>query len=146
MKAGDIVFVRGHNPISYAVRLMDKGSFSHVAVAVSTTHVVEAEYSTRVRICPIHYKDFEVVNLDLTDQQRDDIVHGAIQAVGKWYDYIQILGYVFSSKTFMGSPNALICSELAYELFNGVGINIGNPFTKPNEMYEIIKKHAKKDS
>jgi len=143
MKAGDIVFVRGHNPISYAVRLMDKGSFSHVALAVSPTHVIEAEYSTRVRICPIHYKDFEVVDLNLTEEQRDDIVHGGIQAVGKWYDYIQILGYVLSRKTFLGSPNALICSELVYELLSGVGINMGNPFIKPNEMYELVKKYQK---
>lgn len=143
MQAGDLVFVRGNSPISYLVRLFDKGKFSHIAVAVSPTHIIEAEYSTKVRISKMEYEDFEIVDLGLTKEQRDAITHEAIQCVGQWYDYLQILGYVFSPKTFWGSPNSFICSELAYKLLNSVGIKIGNEFTKPNEMYNLLKDYKK---
>lgn len=143
MKAGDIVFVKGHTPISSLVRLFDKGSFSHMAIAVSPTHIVEAEYSTKVRISRMEYKDFEIVNMNLTDKQRDEIVHRAIQYVGKWYDYLQILGYVISPNVFLGSPNALICSELAHNLLDDIGIEVGTRFTKPNEMYTLLKNYVK---
>jgi hypothetical protein len=86
----------------------------------------------------MEYEDFEVIDLGLTDKQRDRIVHEAVQCVGKWYDYVQILGYVFSPNTFWGSPNALICSELAHELYKIIQIHIGDRFTKPNELYKLV--------
>lgn len=137
MRAGDIVFVRGKSPIATLIRLFDKGSFSHVAVAVSETHIIEAEWDTKARIAKMEYDDFEIIDLGLTDKQRDIIVHEGIDLVGMWYDYLQIVGYIFFKD--MGSPKSLICSELAYILLNKVGIDIKDRHIKPNELYKRLK-------
>ncbi|WP_161513222.1 YiiX/YebB-like N1pC/P60 family cysteine hydrolase [Bacillus sp. AIIW2] len=149
MMAGDIVFVNGNTPISRIVKLIDGGRFSHVAVAVSETHIIEAQYFTKVRITPLKYRDFEVVSVNLSDEQRDKIVHLGIQLVGKWYDYLQVFWYFFNkllSLDFRGvwnSKNNLICSELVDRLLSQVGYIPENLFlgdVTPSELYEYLKK------
>lgn len=58
MRAGDIIFVRGDSIISTAIKLLDKGKFTHVAMAVSLTHILEAQYFATVRITPFYFKDY----------------------------------------------------------------------------------------
>lgn len=139
MKAGDVVFVRGKSIVSHAIRLFDPGEFSHVCVAVSPTHVVEAEYSTKVRIVPIEYKDVEIVDLKLTDLQRDLLVHLAIQLVGKWYDFYTIFGIMFDKKDW-NVKEALICTEVAAALLLGIGFLEDEVSLKPNEFYRYLKE------
>lgn len=136
METGDLIFVRGHSLISNIVRAVDKGEFSHVAMAVSPTHVIEAEWSTKSVITPVHYEDYEVVSLDLTEEQKDIIIKKAIQLTGRWYDYPQALGYLFSRK--WGSPKNLVCSEIVYLLLKEIGLDLGNPDVTPNELYQGI--------
>ena len=149
MRAGDIVFINGGSPVSKIVRMIDGGPFSHVAVAVSGTHIIEAQYFTKVKISEMKYKDFEVVDLGLTDEQRDEIVHLAIEMIGRWYDYLQILWYFLShffkmdAKKIWNSKNNLICSELVDYLLFQVGylendIFLGN--VTPKELYYFLKK------
>lgn len=97
MQAGDIVFVRGHTPMSRLIRFFDRGEFSHVAIAVSKTHILEAQYGTRVRIVPFRFnlEDCEIVDLGLTTQQRWKIKDTCLWFVGKRYDYLQALSYAF---------------------------------------------------
>lgn len=146
MRAGDVVFIRGKSLVSHVVRWFDPGSFSHVALAVSPTHIVEAEYNTKVRITKIDYpsyKTYEVIDLGLTDKQRDKIVHDAIQMIGARYDYMQILGYVLSPNTRWGSPNSFICSEIVYELLKRNGLEFGDRFAKPNELYKTLSDYCR---
>jgi len=149
MKAGDIVFINGNTPTSWIVRKIDGGPYSHVAVAVSDTHILEAQYFTKARIAPMKYKDFEVFDLGLTDQQRDIIVHLGIELVGRWYDYLQIIWYFLNSifkldpKKIWNSKNNLICSELVEELLFQVGFlekeeYLGN--ITPKELYDFLLK------
>lgn len=138
MRAGDIVFIRGKSPISFLIRLFDKGDFSHVAMAVSENHIIESEYFAKVQIREIDYSNYEIVHLDLTKEQRDKIVHSAIKLIGRRYDYTQIMGYMVSRR--FGTPDALICSELVYILLKSVGLNIGDRFIKPNELFNVLTK------
>jgi hypothetical protein len=70
LQAGDIIFIRGHSLFSNAVRFFDPGTFSHVAVAVSATHILEAQFYTRVRIAPMNYDEYEVIDLGRINGRR----------------------------------------------------------------------------
>ncbi|MDQ0976604.1 hypothetical protein QFZ31_006656 [Neobacillus niacini] len=142
MKAGDIIFVRGTGIISRLVRFFDKGKFSHVAIAVSDTHVIEADWYMRSNIVEFHYEDYEIVSLNLTDNQRQHIPLTAIKYEGKMYDYIQVLGYIFKSR--LNNPRHLICSELVYNILSEVGyINDASlRDITPNELYEILNRQG----
>lgn len=136
MEAGDLIFVRGHSLVSSIVRAVDKGEFSHVAMAVSPTHVIEAEWSTKSVITPLHYEDYEVISLGMTEEQKDRIIKKAIQLTGRWYDYPQAVGYLFSRK--WGSPKNLVCSEIVYLLLKEIGLDLGDSNITPNELYTAI--------
>lgn len=149
MRTGDIVFVNGKTPTSWLVRKIDGGPFSHVAVAVSNTHILEAQYFTKVRISEMKYTDYEVIDLGLSDEQRDKIVHLGIELVGRWYDYPQILWYFLNhfikldAKKIWNSKNNLICSELVDYLLFQVGyldedVFLGN--VTPKELYDFLKR------
>jgi hypothetical protein len=138
IKAGDILFVRGHSPLSSIIRLFDKGEFTHVAIALSDTHILEAQYFTKTRITPIYFDDYEVISLDLPE---DELLKISIQLVGKWYDYLQIVGYMVEKRT--NNPNRLICSELVATLLFQMGRIEEYENVKdltPNELYQYLTK------
>lgn len=140
MKAGDIVFVRGTSIISKIIRLFDKGKFSHVAIAISETHVIETNWNMRSKIVEFYYEDYEVVSLALTDSQRQRVPVIASKFVGKWYDYIQVIGYIFNSR--LNNPRHLICSELVYNILSEVGYINDEKLRDitPNELYKILNE------
>ena len=138
MRAGDIVFVRGTSAISTAVRYFDPGEFSHVAIAVSETHILEAQWYTKTRITNFYFNNYQIIDLNLTEEERDYIVHAGIQLVGKWYDYKQILGVVLRNPS--NNPNYLICSEIIASLLSQIGkyeykevIDLN-----PNQLYQLL--------
>jgi hypothetical protein len=120
MQIGDIIFVRGNTPISHAIRYFDKGQFSHVAICVSSTthHILEAQYGTRCSIVPFHFDDYKIVPLNLSEDERNKLVHYGIELTGQRYGYEQITWYLFESlfklnrKHIWNSPNNLICAEV----------------------------------
>jgi Permuted papain-like amidase enzyme, YaeF/YiiX, C92 family len=142
MKAGDVIFVRGTSIISRLVRFFDKGKFSHVAIAISETEVIETNWNMRSKIVKFHYEDYEIVSLNLTDSQRDRIPAIASRLEGKLYDYLQVIGYIFKSR--LNNPRHLICSELVYNILSEVGYN-HDELTRditPNELYAILNRQG----
>lgn len=136
IKTGDILFVRGHSLISKGIRLFDEGEFTHVAVALSDTHILESQYYTKTRITPIYFDDYEIVRLDLPEEE---VLKNSIQLVGKWYDYSQIIGYMIKHRT--NNPNKLICSELVATLLFRLKIVEDYEAIKdltPNELYQYL--------
>lgn len=136
MKAGDILFVRGHSLVSKAVRLFDKGEFTHVAIALSDTHILEAQYFTKTRITPIYFDDYEIVDLGINE---DELLRLGVNLTGKWYDYKQIIGYMFKHRS--NNPNHLICSELVATVLFGLGIVDDYSKVKdltPNQLYRFL--------
>lgn len=142
MQTGDIIFVRGRTPISRLVRIFDKGEFSHVAIAVSRTHILEARYGARVNIAPFHFglEDCEIVDLGLTAQQKWELKNNCLKFVGKRYDYAQAIGMAL--KRGVDNQNAYICTEIIHEMLKGVGWDVGWKICtrdmKPNELYRYL--------
>lgn len=139
MRAGDIIFVRGRNLFSTAVRYFDPGEFSHVAIAVSETHILEAQWFTKSRITPFYFNDYEIFDLNLTPEEREFVVHNGIALTGKWYDYRQILSIVLRNPK--NNPNFLICSEMVASLLGALG---KFPYEEiidlnPNQLYQKLK-------
>lgn len=140
MRAGDVVFVRGNSIISKLIRLFDKGRFSHVAIAVSDTHVIETNWNMKSRIVEFKYKDFELVRLPLTEDQRIRVAVEAKMLEGVPYDYIQILFLMFSSR--LNNPRHFICSELVYTVLRNVGYLNDTSLrdSTPNELYKALAR------
>lgn len=140
IQAGDILFIRGKSIISKAVRLFDKGEFSHVAIAVSDTHILEAQYYTRSHITLNHYEDYEI--LRLSNFNKLDFLEIAISLIGKRYDYLQIMGHMFNKN--INNPNQLICSEMVAVLLTEL-YQIDNCSKildmTPNELYTHLSKY-----
>lgn len=152
MRAGDIVFERGSTPISAIIKRLDSGEFSHVAIALSPNIILESQYGVNVRITPFYFKDYEVFDLGLTDEERDKVVHMGIELVGRHYDYAQVLGYflryVFGLNGYkrFNSPNNLICSELVDFILYSLGKIPKNVYLggrTPNELWRFLNKEYK---
>lgn len=148
MQPGDIVFINGQTPLSQIVRWVDGGPFSHVAVAVGSDQIIEAQYFTKVRITEMPYENYEVIPMNFNHEEKDRIIHKAIELVGRWYDYKQVAWYFLDSlfalnaKNIWNSKNNLICSELVDILLREVGIiphsgMLGD--ITPNELYNFLK-------
>lgn len=147
---GDILFVRGHNPLSKLVEFFD-GEFSHCAICCGGDSILETDFFTNSRIVLNHYDDYEIVRLPLTDKQRDKVTHLAVDMVGRHYDYIQILYYLgehllkLNPKGIVNSPKNMICSELVVYLLLQLdvidGVNLTNRLldSTPNELYKFLK-------
>ncbi|HHB2481335.1 TPA: YiiX/YebB-like N1pC/P60 family cysteine hydrolase [Bacillus cereus] len=156
MKQGDIVFLQGKSIISKAVRFFDKGKFSHVAIAMSGTHILEADFDTRVSVVPLDRSEFnivEVIDLGLNKDERSRVVDIGRKLVGKRYDYMQIVWYIISKifrlkgKNRFNNPNNFICSELVFTVLEEADIleemcikggSRGVDMT-PNQLYDFIK-------
>jgi len=150
---GNIIFVRGSSPLSKTIRLFDAGAYSHVAIALSSTHILEAQYYTKSRICPIYFEDYDVINLGLSRQQQLEVMRLGISLVGKWYDYRQIGGYIMrqlfgSDIRKFNNPNNLICSEIIAIILEKSGALEGTygelEDKTPNELYKILKQYQEK--
>lgn len=150
MQAGDIIFVKAKGWLSKTVTFFDKGAFSHVAVAISPTHIIEAQYYTKLRIVPFRFgeDEIEVIDLNLTQEERNKMVDVGIKLTGRWYDYPQIFGYVFrkifklEGRNLFNNPNNLICSELLYYLLlsiDKIKVNEHLEDMTPNELYNFCK-------
>ncbi|MFC9727554.1 MULTISPECIES: YiiX/YebB-like N1pC/P60 family cysteine hydrolase [Bacillus cereus group] len=156
MRQGDIVFLQGKSLISKAVRFFDKGTFSHVAIAMSETHILEADFDTRVSIVPLDKKQYniiEVIDLGLNQEERSRVVDMGTKVIGKKYDYMQIIWYILDKllglkgKNRLNNPNNYICSELVFVVLEEAGIleeltlksgSRGIDMT-PNQLYDFIK-------
>ena len=129
--------------ISKIIRLFDKGVYSHVAIAISDTMILEAQYFTRSRIVENYHIDYDIVSIDRVGGNEERIISLANSLVGKWYDYRQVIGYVL--KKPWNNPNNMICSELVAVLLYELGVNNTMDLEEfsmmtPNELYSYLTK------
>ncbi|MFJ8247272.1 YiiX/YebB-like N1pC/P60 family cysteine hydrolase [Peribacillus asahii] len=162
MKRGDIVFIRGKGLKSKLTRLIDRGAFSHVAIAISDSKIIESDVGTRVSVrefSPKEYDYVEVVDLRITIKQRQDVYNSAVQMIGTKYDYVQLIWYglrrIFGLKgnNRLNNPKNVICSEMVFIALSRAGIlkSLGIEETNfrgidltPNELYDLVKYVSKK--
>lgn len=149
IKTGDIIFVRGTSIISKIIRFFDKGKFSHVCIAISDTHILEAQYFKKVSIKPFYYgrKQIEIIDLEMDEEQKRKAISVGLSLTGIWYDYIQLFYYVFkkifklNGRNFLNNPNNLICSELVNQLLLATGYIAPHEKVEdltPNQLYNYL--------
>jgi hypothetical protein len=144
MKAGDIIFVRGSGFIARAIEKVDEGSFSHVAIAVSDTHILEAQGGRKSGIVPFNYHNYEVVDLNLLEVQKKMIQKIAPTLTGRGYDYVQILEYIinkfFHTRISLNNPHFYICSELVQLVLEKIGVlpkEMNVVDLTPNKLHDV---------
>ncbi|MCY8228712.1 hypothetical protein MOC30_14075 [Bacillus spizizenii] len=161
MKKGDIIFVQGKGIVSKIIRMFDRGKFSHVAIAMSESQVIEADVDTEVAVRPLSmdkYRLVEIVDLELTFEQREKVIRSALKMIGTKYDYIQLLWYAlrkifrFRGRNRLNNPKYVICSEMVFRVLNESGIledlGIDESYEDgidltPNELYDLVKYISK---
>jgi hypothetical protein len=140
METGDIVFVRGNTWISKLIRFFDKGKFSHVALAVSTERITEAQYKTTVKVKPLDYESYEVFPMSLSEEQKRQLLDSIRKYEGKRYDYF--LAFSMATKWLrLDNPNYLMCTELVMKVLQDIGV-LAPHLEKmpPNEFYKYMKE------
>ena len=147
MKAGDIVFTRGKGLVSRLIRLFDRGDYTHVAIAVSSTHVIEAQRFVTTRLVKMDYEEYDVLDLNLTPAERQQAIIAAHQFLGRRYDYLQI-GWHMAKQLFglkgtfvSNNPNTLICSELVSRVLHEIGYmdHFDTLYElTPNQLYDTL--------
>lgn len=148
MEPGDILFVRGRSIWSPFIRYVDNGPFTHVAMAVTDKRIIEAQRFTPVRIMPVYFKEYEVIPMNFSLTERDNLVRVAVSLCGKEYDYTQALSYIlhrYFNTPVVNDKNNVICSELIIEILVCLGkikrtddvLNL-----TPNQLYDYLRKEA----
>jgi hypothetical protein len=161
VERGQIVFCHGKGLLSKIISWFDgNGKFSHVAIAVSDKHVLETDITTNCRINVFNPKDYnyiEIIDLGLTDKDKDKIIHIGLKYIGARYDYIQLIWYVLKrffkvkGKNRFNNPKNLICSELVWIILGELGIldELGLDTVPhgidltPNQLYDLLKYVSK---
>ncbi|AWD93045.1 hypothetical protein HSE3_gp093 [Bacillus phage vB_BceM-HSE3] len=150
LKCGQLIFVKGTSTIGRLITRVDKGDFSHVAIALSSDRVLEAKYLEKLKITKFDFtQQYEIIDLNLTETQQLDLVDKALEYEGLSYDYLQILGYLLrkwlglTDITRFNNPNQLICSELIENVLLDIGMINRFQYIKgktPNELYNYLIK------
>lgn len=132
MQIGDIVLVKGQDPMSRAIEEIQDSIYSHAAGIVKEDEIIEVVLFERTSYDSLSvYKDCaDIFTCDiLTDEQRKGIVEYAESQVGCYYDLIllvwQFIRYVAHiilpyKKVF----NSYICSTLWADAYRSVGIDL----------------------
>lgn len=146
MEIGSVIFVRGHSLVSSLIQKYD-GEFSHVCLALSKDRIIESQRFTKSRIVEFDYSDYEVIPLNLTEDEKYNLLKLSIQLTSYQYDYEKVWGYVLRRIFDWNKPNLynnrenFLCSELVEILLYGIGKlpiekNFGDK--SPTELYMYL--------
>lgn len=166
MKPGDLLFVSGHSPLDKIIQWLDKGKWNHVAMIVSVDSdgfsILESQYglNTVIRKCNYDPNDYEVVDIGLSDSQREQVLDLSCEAINHFldYDYKQILmqGWMdflgLHGKNQWNSPTHPICSETMVYILHKLNYFIDETHIKniqdstPNTLYKLVKQPLTKSA
>lgn len=145
MKKGQILFVKGDSFISKIINKLD-GEYSHVCIAVSDTSILEAQRFSESRIVKNYHENYDVIELELDEYQKEILAETAIELIGYDYDYKQISFTLFNQLfkvARMNDRNKFICSEIVVNLLYKLEIIDEDEYGKlidctPNELYRYL--------
>lgn len=129
---GDIIFVKTSSPISWLIRKVSGGKFSHICISMNdeNTVILEADVFQRLSVKRNPYTSYQVVDVDMSDSQRLQLLYFILGKYGAKYDYyyvlgmgLKLLGLVKDSVGF-DRRNRWMCSEIIDEAFKHVGIDL----------------------
>jgi uncharacterized protein YycO len=150
LQTGDIIFVGGNQLIDEIIRFFDHGDYNHVAMFVSDTEILEAQYNTKVHVVDNFYDgpDYKtiIIPMNLTDEQKEKLGKLKDKYIGEGYDYGDIfikflrLEFGINLERFE-NPKEQICSELVGRLLVGLGLADKSVIDMaPNELFRYLKK------
>lgn len=152
IKPGNIIFVHGNSLIDKGIEYFDKGFYSHVAIGMPSDCALESQYLVNTRIITNPYHDnITVLDLGLTDEQIDKLVHSSFKYLEDKYDIKQIFGILISdlfknihTNVSWNDRKKKICSELVVDVLYDIGFfnyveyeSLVN--TTPNKLYTSLK-------
>jgi len=126
-----IALYKGTGWLSKAILFMSRGGYSHAAMVLNNGSIIEAfapgGVRTRTGVGDGIYANTYVDVFDVnTSVEQDIIIQEFLEKqIGKGYDYLAILGFVFHT-THEGriQYGRWICSELVFAAFQKAGINL----------------------
>jgi hypothetical protein len=153
LEVGNIIFVKPRNAVGRLISYFDNGTFSHCAICVDDDgKILQTDIFTNAVITPLNYapQDIEIIDLKLTDEQKELVKKIAPKLVGIHYDYL-LIAYYFVKKFIhltkpWNSPRQMICSELVDYVLYYIGMIPEMEFLSgesPNELYANIISHFK---
>lgn len=157
MQTGDLIFVKGKGPIDRGIEYFDHGPFSHVAMMMPYNTITESQYLVNTRDIANPYKPEEivVVDLGLTDDERETLIHEHFKYLQRKYDLKQIAGIFLhdvlglnTNKTWI-NKNELICSRYMAVLLNEIDYFKKRAYFEdvsmftPNSMFPVVNKLRK---
>lgn len=130
-----ILAYKGISPISKAIRWQTRSEFSHIAVELDDSSIIEAWHKGGVQhvdsFRTLHTAGTQVVayklGFDLTEEERTDLESWLKKQVGKKYDFMSVARFVTRRK--VPANDKWFCSELAEQGFVYINRRLlnGNP-------------------
>lgn len=145
LQVGDLIFVRGEDIISDVINWAEHGKYSHVAIYVGDGQVIEAQGGRRISLAPLsNYRKYDVGKVDMTDQQREDLIKYAMTQRGLPYDWLLIFIIAVRLLFRINIPyierSARICATFARDCFEHVSITLTDIVNcTPEELGESSK-------
>lgn len=132
MALGDIIFVKTSSPISSFIRWISKGEFSHVCLSMNEddTVILEADVFKQLKVSKNKYSSYQVVDVDMSDYQRLQLLYFILGKYEAKYDYYYVLGLalkligLIKDSTVFDRRNRFMCSEIIDESFKAIGIDL----------------------
>jgi uncharacterized protein YycO len=141
LKPGDILACWDNSWISKIIRFITRSQVSHIAIMYDDEMVIESWWNG-VRIIKLSdlkkRSNFYVMRAnDVSDLQIEYIIDFLQDVYSKSYDFIQLvtigLHKIFGINVKNSNTN-YICSELAWEAYNSVGIDIAPQIDSSDEV------------
>lgn len=138
----NLLFFRGTDLISAAIRFQTRSHYSHVAIEQSNWPgaIVESYPGKGVRrrfVLEDEMKKYDVHRYELCAplaiSQECDMIDFLNDQIGKPYDYLGVLRFITRSKDPAVGFSKWFCSELAAEAFK----HIGRPLLNVEESWKI---------
>ncbi|OPH61707.1 hypothetical protein BC351_00245 [Paenibacillus ferrarius] len=147
---GDIIFVRSKSPLSWIIRKLTKSNWSHVGVIVSEHYLIESNFFRPVKVRKNRYKDFRIIQLNITDKERLNLISFLLDQTNRDYDYGRILGILLyilgfsKNRHLWNNYNKDICSELVLRgLLELPEMSFLNDSITPEDIIEGLDKANK---
>ncbi|WP_096201731.1 YiiX/YebB-like N1pC/P60 family cysteine hydrolase [Bacillus sp. FJAT-45350] len=126
IETGDIIFVKQNDLTSLLIRWLEKSPYSHVAIAINSNEIIEADILRRVKIRKMKYTSFKVMRVDLNVSQKKLLISCAKTFINNKYNYKGAIKWFFrliiNRKDDRDLPQRVYCSELVDYIYRCVGI------------------------
>lgn len=128
-QVGDIGFVAGRSFLDRVIEFFDNGNYNHCFIVMPKNSILESQYLTNTRIVASRFKNSEVtyLSLNLTDEQKDKLIHTSFTYLEDKYDIKQLFGILFHDLFYLNTnvtwndKKKLICSELVVDVLHDIG-------------------------